>query len=472
MKKFILPFLIFAIYSNAQIPCENGYAEEYPCNNIDLMSFIPNETFGANRGNDCWGWTDSQTGKEYALFCNSHNTAFIDITDPINPIYIGKLNTHSTSSIWRDVKVYKNHAFIVSEAGGHGMQVFDLTRLRNVVDTIQVFTEDAHNDSFGGAHNIVINEATGYAYIVGAGLYNGGPVFINIKDPLNPINDGGFGDAGYTHDAHVIIYNGPDTEHTGKELYFGANASSINIIDVTDKANPKQISQFSYPFVGYTHQLWVGDDHKYIFSNDEFDENQLGINTRNIVFDITDLDNPVIEYEYFGPTTATDHNNYTVGDKLYIANYKAGLRVVDISEVKDSNMHEIAYFDSYPENDNAGYDGAWSVYPYFKSGNVIISDIAKGFFVVRETGILSIEKPEVFNTNYSVFPNPVSNNLHLESSDDFIYSVQVFDFMGKKIMNKNYIPCLEQTLNTTILTPGFYFLKINNMSIIKIVKSE
>ena len=56
----------------------------------------------------------------------------IDITDPANPIFLGKLPTNTSSSSWRDIKTIGDFAYIVSEAGSHGMQIFDLTRLRTV----------------------------------------------------------------------------------------------------------------------------------------------------------------------------------------------------------------------------------------------------------------------------------------------------------------------------------------------------
>ena len=150
------------------IPCENGMAGSYPCNGYDLLAQIPLKDFDATSGNDIWGWIDPSTDKEYAVFGLNNGTAFIDITDTENIIYLGKLQTASESSSWRDVKVYKNHAFIVADdAGNHGMQVFDLTKLRNVTNAPVDFTEDATFNGFSNAHNVVINEQSGYAYVVG-----------------------------------------------------------------------------------------------------------------------------------------------------------------------------------------------------------------------------------------------------------------------------------------------------------------
>src|SRR5690606_34884046 len=137
-------------------PCVGGMADIYPCENVDLLSFIPLATFGSSAGNDSWGWTDSLDGKEYALMGLNDGTGFVDISDPVNPIYLGKLPTHTSPSSWRDIKVYADHAFVVSEAGSHGMQVFDLTELRNVVNPPVTFSESAHYPGFGSAHNLVI----------------------------------------------------------------------------------------------------------------------------------------------------------------------------------------------------------------------------------------------------------------------------------------------------------------------------
>jgi len=467
MNKIILFFMFVAFSGNAQTQCENGFAGEYPCDNMELLSFMDNSIFEANRGNDCWGWTDSLTGKEYAIYGNSENAAFVDITNPISPLYIGKLNTHTTSSIWRDIKVYKNHAFIVSEAGGHGMQIFDLTRLRNVSNPPVVFTEDAYEGSFGHAHNIVINEESGYAYIVGANVYNGGPEFINIQDPLNPVVEGGFSAAGYSHDAQVVIYKGPDQDYQGKEIYFGANERNIVIIDVSDKSKPKIISQFSYPLVRYTHQLWIDENHETLFANDEADESSFGNNTRNIVFDIKDLDNPVFKTVYLGPSAAIDHNNYVYNDKLYIANYRAGVRVIDISNVEASDslnntMKEIGYFDTYPNDDNTRFDGAWSVYPYFKSGSIVISDINRGMFIVKMKGKVDATSDLSEENTIEVYPNPSNDFITFKTNGFDIEKISIYDLSGKLVNKIKIVPKQIQIINVTGYKPGFYLVKLNN----------
>jgi len=367
------------------IPCVNGRAGIYDCNGYDLMSHIELSDMNGSEGNDCWGWTDPSTSKEYALVGLDTGTAFVDISDPVNPVIVGTLRSNTVNSSWRDIKTYGNYAFIVSEAGGHGMQVFDLTKLRNFTtgNPPIVFASDAIYTGFGNAHNIVINEETAFAYVVGSVTFSGGAHIIDISDPLNPTAAGGYGSGGYSHDAQVVVYNGPDPDYAGKEIYIGSNEDEVVIVDVTSKFNPVLISRVSYSNVGYTHQGWLTEDQRFFILGDETDELGVGFNTRTLVFDFIDLDNPTLRREYTGPTRAIDHNGYVKGDEFFLANYTAGVRIIDITNI--TTMNEVGFFDTYPNSNSAAFAGAWNVYPFFPSGNIIVSDINNGLFVIRKS---------------------------------------------------------------------------------------
>ena len=363
-------------------PCVGGTAGPYPCNNIDLNAFMPLSDFSAGSSNDIWGWTDPLDGKEYALLGLDNGTAFVDVTDPDNPVYLGKLPTHTSSSSWRDVKVYSNYAFVVSEAGGHGMQVFDLTELRSVVSPPVTFSNSAHYNGFGNAHNVAINEDSGYAYGVGTGTCSGGLHMVNIQNPLMPTNAGCFSDDGYTHDAQCVNYIGPDPDYAGAELCFNSNTDTLTIVDVTDKMNPVEISRTGYSGSGYTHQGWLLDGHRYFLLDDEADESSFGHNTRTYIWDLADLDNPILLGNYTGPNPSIDHNLYIVGDNAFESNYTSGLQILDISDVGNANLTQIAYFDTYPGNNSASFNGSWSNYPYFESGTVVVTGIDEGLFIL------------------------------------------------------------------------------------------
>lgn len=370
-----------------QFPCENGFADIYPCDDYDLMSHIPLiilGTNGAETGSDSWGWTDPLTEKEYALIATSSGTAFVDISYPALPVYLGRLPSATQFSPWRDVKVYNNHAFIVSEAEGHGMQIFRLERLRDVI-TPQIFSADANYNGFGSAHNIVINEDSGFLYAVGTSTFQGGPHFVNIQNPTQPIAAGGYPNNNYSHDAQVVTYNGPDTDYTGQEILISSNENKVVIINVTDKNNPIQISSIAYNNIGYTHQGWFTEDQVYFLLGDEEDEINFGNNTKTIVFNFSDLDNPSFHMNYLGSTSAIDHNGYVKGNRFYQANYSAGVRIINILNINLNSISEIGSFDTYPLNNDSSFNGAWNVYPFFESGNIIISDVNNGLFIIRKS---------------------------------------------------------------------------------------
>jgi len=367
--------------------CNNGFADIYPCQNYDLIALVPIEDLGGPgaTGNDCWGWVDPETQKEYALVGTSTGTAFVDISVANAPIVVGTLPTATIDSPWRDMKVYESYAFIVADnAINHGMQIFDLRHLRNVENTPETFTADVNytffgNAEFGHAHNIAIDEVSGYAYLLGTPL---GTLFVDIENPLNPLSANGLDE--YTHDAQVVVYQGPDLEHFGKEIFIGCNEDEIVITDVTNKANPVELSRISYNNVGYTHQGWLTEDMTYFILGDELDELNFGNKTRTLIFDLSDLDNPTYYFQYLGPTSAIDHNGYVKDNLFYQASYTAGVRIIDIADIGNANIGEMGYFDTYPENNNTDFNGAWNVYPFFPSGNIIISDINRGLFVIRK----------------------------------------------------------------------------------------
>ena len=455
-------------YSYGQTPCAGGYAGEYPCSNYDLLSNIPVSTLANSSGNpegsDVWGWTDSETGKEYAIAAMTNSTAFVDITDPINPVFLGRLNSNAGNNYWRDVKIYDNYAFIVADnVGNHGMQVFDLTRLRDITSPETLSPDVVYND-VTSCHNIVINEATAVAYLVGCNNYSGGPNFVDISDPLNPTSLGGYSLDGYTHDAQVITYNGPDTEYTGKEILVGSNANKVVILDVTDKSNIIKITEFDYPQIGYTHQGWFTDDQRFFLLGDETDEQNFGINTRTLVFDFQDLDNPTQIDTYYGASSAIDHNGYVQGTDFFMASYRAGMRVLDISNIggTDNQLTEIGYFDTYPQNNGTAFNGAWSVYPYFSSGNIIINDIERGLFVVRKSGTLG--SVEVLKNRFSISPNPTNKSPIIKATQNHqIKSVSVFNILGRRIFFKQNINDKEFVLPIEKNLKGVYIVKVNNI---------
>jgi choice-of-anchor B domain-containing protein len=360
--------------------------------NVELLSRLSLSEMGVTatniRGNDCWGWTDKD-GSEFAIFGLTNGTAFVDITDPTRPVYLGTLPSAQGTSTWRDIKVYNNRAYIVADGSGnanHGVQVFELRRLRNVKKPPVTFSADARFTKLGRAHNIAINKTTGFAYVVGSPSLNslGGLVVLDLKKGLMPELAGVFKEDGYCHDTQVVTYRGPDRVLWGREIAFCSNENSLTIVDVTDKKNIYIVSRTIYPESGYAHQGWLSEDQLYYYMNDELDENQISTTkTRTHVWNVGRLAKPTYEGFIEGAHRTIDHNLYVVGDYIFQANYSSGLRILSQSAARKLVTNEVGFFDTYPLNNNVNFNGAWSVYPFFPSGSIIVSDQQNGLFVLR-----------------------------------------------------------------------------------------
>lgn len=357
-------------------------------------------------GNDIWGWT-SKTGREFGVVGQVDGTAFVEVLKDGTLKYLGRLGPQTVDSIWRDIKVLGDYAYIGSEAEDHGLQIFDLKKLLtlkpNAKPTIFSTTTDiSHFAGFGSSHNLVISESSQTIIAVGSKLCNGGLFFVDVRDPLNPKDAGCAAEDGYVHDAQCTIYKGPDRAHQGKEICFGFNEDTLTIYDITTKSAPTIISRTPYAGAAYSHQGWLANDEQtYLLLDDELDEVENtapGGNNRTTtyVWDIKKLSAPINTGLYKGQAKSIDHNQYVIKGLTYQANYGSGLRIVDISSVAKkpdgSNFKEVGFFDCYPEDDedkeadtNQFY-GTWSVYPFFKSQYLLLNSIERGVFALKYTG--------------------------------------------------------------------------------------
>ena len=350
----------------------------FPSENVELMSHIPLSGFPSNpsSGNDCWGYV-SASGREYALMGVSNAMFVVEITDPSNPVIVQSIS--HTNSLWGDVKVYGEYCYVVNESGG-GMDVIDLSNVDSgVVTLVQRFTGGGLSDS----HDVAIDEDSGFAYLCGSNLNGGRIVAIDLADPENPVIVGQIssGQGAYVHDAQAVTYTkGP---FAGREIIFAAvGGTGLDIYDVTDKSNMFRMSRTTYPNLSYAHQCWASEDRQYVYLDDELD----GVN-ETVIFDVSDLANPTVAGTYSSGVSAIDHNLYVRDGFIYEAEYHAGLRIFCADD--PVNPLQVGWFDTYPEDDGGGFDGAWSVYPFFPSGTVIVSDMNRGLFVLDPTDALN-----------------------------------------------------------------------------------
>ena len=353
----------------ADAPMRSGTFDSF--GDITLQAWLSlSDLGGADNGNDCWGYT-SPSGREYALMGVYNALIVVEVTNPASPSIIGSIS--HTGSLWADVKVYQDVAYVSNESGG-GVDVIDLAQVDSgIVTLVQRLTTGGLSD----VHNVAVDTDSGFLYL-GIGNINGGRlVAYNLVNPRYPTHAGSMtsgngGDA--LHDLQVVTYT--SGQWAGRQICFGAGESrGLDIIDVTDKANMFLMSRTTYPSLTYAHQCWVSEDRHYLYLNDEVD----GV-AQTRVFDVQNLNSPTLLGTFGWGANSIDHNLYVKGNLLFEANYTSGLRILDLS-VDPVSPPLVAYFDTYPANDGESYNGLWSTYPYFPSGTVIGSDLERGLFV-------------------------------------------------------------------------------------------
>ncbi len=409
-------------FSSGPQACVDGMAGQFPCSGIDLLSFTHADRFGSTKSalgstgvSDVWGWT-AEDGQEFIIAGKTTGVAFLNVTDPTKPVLLGNLDSPVAADlIWFDIKVVNDHAYIVSESAGHGLLVFDLTQLVGLeADAKRAFEPTSIYPLTGSAHNIVSNPDAEMVYVVGGNnglaaedICRAGLHAIDVSTPSVPVfagcylEEGGYGVGGqlaegptrtvaklasrYVHDAQCTRYDGPDADHTGKDICVTSAEDHISIVDMTNPKLPVKLSTITYDKVSYAHQGWLSPDQATFYMGDETDEevSPNNIKRRTIVLDVADLDEPAISFIHEADSVSIDHNMYTVGDALFQSNYTAGLTVLDTSEVvSEKRLTEAAFFDVHPSSNKTEFAGTWSNYPYFASGTVVVTGY-DGVWLVR-----------------------------------------------------------------------------------------
>jgi choice-of-anchor B domain-containing protein len=409
--------------------------------NMEWLGQIVTRDLGASRLigtgaaflSDIWGWT-SPNGEEYAIVGHNSGVAFVRVTDPANPLYLGTvptINTETQYNWWWDIKTYDNHAYFVSEVAGTGVGIVELTKLDAMTTAPEdgLLAVDARYTGNGlvATHNISINEDTGFAYLTGVtkdpaidpGFIEYGMVILDLADPLDPVEAGQVLGRD-THDAQIVSYNGPDGDYAGREIAFVFNGEdlTVGIYDVTVKQvvdvrtnGSITISETTYAGASFTHQGWVTEDRHFLIAGDEEDELfglqdprnvDLPDTARTYVWNIQDLDNPTVVDRFDSPAASIDHNVFSRVDAasgrefVYQANYTAGIRVTELTRegapgpAQIAWLQEVAHMDTEPRMSNnhinMGYNiwvGPWGVYPFLNSGTIMASDGLNGLVLMR-----------------------------------------------------------------------------------------
>ena len=387
------------------MPCVAGKSGEFSCNKLDLLAHVPLATLGNSnsRGNDIWGHFDLNDKREYALVGLTNGVSIVEVTDPLNPRRVSFIASQNT--IWRDLKTYQyfdetrrrwmSYAYVTADAASVGTMILDLNQLPEKVVQVSSETTDtsAHNiyiSNVDYSTGVALTGRTAYLHVAGSDKQGGAFNTYSLLNPASPapVYKNATGTRNfYSHDVSSFWITDARREqcvdkNNDCDLMLDYNEDEIVLWDKTDNAKPFNLARSTYQYVSYVHSGWWTEDRQFITVHDELDEQRYSLNTRVRFFAINNLRAPELAGEYIGPTPAIDHNGYTRGNRYYISNYERGLVVLDISDPR--NPVEAGFFDTYPLADSASFNGAWGTYPFLPSGNIILSDINSGLYVIRD----------------------------------------------------------------------------------------
>ncbi|MEW6989980.1 choice-of-anchor B family protein [Colwelliaceae bacterium 6441] len=423
--------------------CINNLASSFDCTNIDLLGHMPLSQFSSSPtdANDIWGHVDLNTGNEFAIIGLNNGVSVVNISDPENPVEVGTIS--GVDSVWRDIKVYqyfdrtlnlwRAYAYATVDTRNQYVTVIDLNNLPNSITLAE------NNFSVGNAHNVYISnidhtlniaqaDVTPSLQLIGSNKSGGAFHSYSLANPntIKLTSSNSAGD-GYTHDgASLIIKDDRKTTDCAQSqgnctvfIDFQGRVSSsetdvIKLWNISEPANSQLLSEVTYTDISqanqYVHSGWATEDNMFFFAHDEFDEGRLGINTTVRIFSIEDLKNPQHISSWTGKTPAIDHNGFVRGNRYYMSTYMNGLTVLDISD--PANPVDIGNFDTYTSSNSASYDGAWGVYPFLPSGNIIVSDITGGLFILKDKTLNSSQGS--FSFNQTAVTTEQGNNLQVD----------------------------------------------------------
>ena len=434
MKKiFLLAFVLVTIISSS-----NSFAQ-LPNQNMYLLRNL-NEHFTSTLYSAIWGYA-APDGREYAILGCPTGTAFIDVTDSANIHEVDYLP--GLTSSWREMKTYSHYAYIVSEATNSKLQIVDLQYLPDSVHLVQTWGYTGYTKTHS------ISQFGNYIYLNGGNASaNGGIQVLDVSDPENPVKLGAWTTL-YVHDCRV-----------DNDTIYAANINNgkVSIINATNKSALSTVTTFNNLVGAGPHNTALSQDKKRLFVTDEIGSAPYLLK----VWNITDRSNPVYvtNWQPTGITTAIVHNIETYGNFGVIAHYTAGVRVINIAD--PDNPTEVAWYDTYPSNNNESYNGCWGVY-MLPSGKIIASDRQTGLYVLKTNFPLTGVSNEVSNIvpeNYTLeqnFPNPFnpSTNLEFGIPELGYVSLKVYNASGKEV----------STLVNEVKQPGNYSVKFNGANL-------
>ena len=366
--------------------------------------YYGNNTSTGTLYNGMWGYATGT--REYALQSNSFGLHIIDVTNPSAPFRVQYIDmsggvTPPRGRIWRDADIHydtvsgKTYAYVGAQSNGN-LWVVDLSYLSGStpqgVDSNPIppaGIADRGRTNYG--HTVFVNDGLLFMNTANAGSTLGCQIFDLLLNPFDPPVIAGWSGSG--RDCHDSVARNNVPGSGGKNLLYSADgyATRHRILDITSVRSggtPTLLGETA-PVSGiYAHSSWLTEDSRYLYTFDEFNVYDVG------VYDVSNPASPaqVHTFQYSGDATANSrtHNGQIRGKYLLLAYYEAGFRVFDISN--PVNPVEVGKYETWRDPDGDGtfnqgmtgnFNGAWDLYVFLPSGNVVLSDMKSGTFVFR-----------------------------------------------------------------------------------------
>ncbi len=425
---FTLNIILFTYFVNAQQTATLLY-------NWQDTSLVGSWAYN-NIYNECWGFYVND--KEIAVIGSTEGTHFFDVSNPASSSEIAFVAGAYTGAgvIHRDYHDYQGYLYAVCDEGNTStLQIIDISNLPNYINTVY-----DSNNLFTKAHNIFIDTATGKMYACAS---NSAMDVYDLQNPTSPQLIYSYNNVGHVHDAFV----------RNDSAYLNCGNDGLRIFDFS---NVNQLgdqplllgSLTSYPDAGYNHSGWLSDDGKTYIMQDE----NHGYDVK--ILDVSDVSNISVLSTFNSGVNSQSmaHNGIIKGNNVYIPYYHDGIRVFDISD--PSNPIQTWEYDTYAPLSHASYKGAWGVYPYLPSGNIIVSDMQTGLYIFNLDENPNINNQYVLETK--IYPNPANKEIWIESNAD---NIIVYNLLGERII-KEKIQSSKYVLSRDKLASGIYIYEL------------
>jgi choice-of-anchor B domain-containing protein len=396
-----------------------------------------------NTYNEIWGVEVNE--REFAIIGSTAGTHIFDVTDPTNSEQIQFIEgaDFGPDIIHRDYHDRNGYLYAVSDEGASSLQIIDISQLP---DSAHIVYDS--NELIKTSHNIFIDETKDILYacnVKKAGSWSATSLALfDISNPVAPV--------------HLIDYTVPsgggvhDMWVKNDTAFLNNGYNGFFVVDFTDLSNPTIIGSLTeYPDKGYNHSGWPTADMKtYIMADEDWGHDMK-------VLDISDLSDISVTTTFSSEIheNSIPHNQIIKGDYVYVASYHDGLQVYDISE--PSTPTKVAYFNTYLEDDHISYRGAWGVYPLLPSGNILVSDMQYGLYVLAPSSNFNIET--VNNQQLNLYPNPASQSVHIQLPEtENLLTVKIYDLKGNIVLN-TIVSTSKESISIDGLTEGLYVVK-------------